>query len=326
MAKISIENYREQQWKIQQKSMQEMEKTVERVLSGKVSEDIIEDVAYGLVQQYGDAAASVACEFYDTLAENAGANVPDAEAAEPAGYDDVRNVVQSRPVTESPGAVGRFVKQAAEETMLQNCKRDHGEFAWVPSPGAKCAFCIMVASNGWRKIRSSDHAEHLHHNCKCEYVVRFDETTEVDGYEPEKLKEIYDNAEGTKWQEKLRSMQREKYEEYKDEINARRGEVFRIKRKKSLNEQLQFTYNGDTSFIPKHTIIQDFHVIAGRDSNTELRIAKTLADKYHNQPTDWNKMVGKIESDKYVFDIHWYEDEKGVMHEPKIKYMKERSK
>ena len=290
MAKISIENYREKQWKIQQKSMQEMEKTVERVLSGKVSEDIIEDVAYGLVQQYGDAAASVACEFYDTLAENAGANVPDAEAAEPAGYDDVRNVVQS------------------------------------PSPGTKCAFCIMVASNGWRKIRSSDHAEHLHHNCKCEYVVRFDETTEVDGYEPEKLKEIYDNAEGTKWQEKLRSMQREKYEEYKDEINARRGEVFRIKRKKSLNEQLQFTYNGDTSFIPKHTIIQDFHVIAGRDSNTELRIAKTLADKYHNQPTDWNKMVGKIESDKYVFDIHWYEDEKGVMHEPKIKYMKERSK
>lgn len=45
-----------------------------------------------------------------------------------------------------------------------------------------------------------------------------------------------------------------------------------------------------------------------------------------NNSTDWNKMVGKIESDKYVFDIHWYEDEKGVMHEPKIKYMKERSK
>lgn len=203
-----------------------MEKTVERVLSGKVSEDIIEDVAYGLVQQYGDAAASVACEFYDTLAKNAGANVPDAEAAEPAGYDDVRNVVQSRPVTESPGAVGRFVKQAAEETILQNCKRDHGEFAWVPSPGSKCAFCIMVASNGWRKIRSSDHAEHLHHNCKCEYVVRFDETTEVDGYEPEKLKEIYDNAEGTTWQEKLRSMERGIYAEKKDMANAQKRKKY----------------------------------------------------------------------------------------------------
>lgn len=185
-----------------------MEKTVERALSGKVSEDIIEDVAYGLVQQYGDAAASVACEFYDTLAANAGVNVPDAEAAEPAGYDDVRNVVQSRPVTESPGAVGRFVKQAAEETMLQNCKRDHGEFAWAPSPGTKCAFCITVASNGWRRIRSSDHAEHLHHNCKCEYVVRFDETTEVDGYDPDRLFDIYDNMAGEKPEDKIRSLQR----------------------------------------------------------------------------------------------------------------------
>lgn len=208
MAKISIENYREQQWKIQQKFMQEMEKTVERVLSGKVSEGIIEDVAYGLVQQYGDAAASVACEFYDTLAENAGANVPDAEAAEPAGYDDVRNVVQSRPVTESPGAVGRFVKQAAEETMLQNCKRDHGEFAWVPSPGSRCAFCIMVASNGWRKIRSSDHAEHLHHNCRCEYVVRFDGATEIEGYDPQGYKLLYDVSEGRNSDEKLKSLRK----------------------------------------------------------------------------------------------------------------------
>ena len=88
---------------------------------------------------------------------------------------------------------------------------------------------------------------------------------------------------------------------------------------KSLNGQLQFTYNGNISFIPNHTIIQNSRVIAGRDSKTELRVAQALADKYHNTPEDWNKLVGKVESDKYVFDIHWYEDKNGTMYEPKIK-------
>lgn len=97
---------------------------------------------------------------------------------------------------------------AIKETMLQNCKRDHGEFAWVPSPGTKYGFCIVVASNGWRKIRSSDHAEYLHHNCKCEYVVRFDGKTEIDGYDPQRYKLLYDISEGRNSDEKLKSLRK----------------------------------------------------------------------------------------------------------------------
>ena len=32
-----------------------------------------------------------------------------------------------------------------------------------------------------------------------------------------------------------------------------------------------------------------------------------LCDKYGGNPENWSKKVGKIESAKYIFDIHWNE-------------------
>lgn len=327
--------YRDKLSRISQKAADAVRDYIWKEHKGLDDVTVDEIVAYtkAVIDKYSDASSELACQMYDEAAEAQNAHVPAAEAAEPADIDEVNKAIHGV-LKQSPDGnligdpAARLTKRAAADTMLKNAMRDNAEFAWIPGGGETCAFCLTLASRGWQqasdKTMKGGHAEHIHANCKCQFAVRFDGRSSVEGYEPEKLRKQYDDAEGDTWREKLRSMERAYYAENKDEINARKREIYQRKHEKSLNRQLQFTYNGNVSFIPNHTIIHNSHVIAGRDSETELRVAQTLADKYHNQPTDWNKLVGKVESERYVFDIHWYEDEQGTMHDPKIKHMKER--
>lgn len=326
-------------WAVYRKQLAAVNRKAADLMIQYVQENGLDNVddliqyAYALSTKYGEASAALACQMYDQTAEAAKAGVPRAEPADTATYSEtaaaVNGTLKQSSLPESIGSsVGRLVKQAASDTTLKNARRDHAEFAWIPS-GDGCPFCQMIAANGWRpatkETAAGNHAEHIHPNCECEFAVRFSRDDDVSGYDPQKYKDKYDAAEGRTAKEKLRSLEREHYAENKDAINARKRDNYRRNHEKSLNEPLQFNYNGNISFIPNHTVILNSHVIAGTDSKTELRVADKLAEKYHNQPEDWNKLVGKIESDKYVFDIHWYEDKNGVMHEPKIKYMKDKN-
>ena len=101
--------------------------------------------------------------------------------------------------------------------------------------------------------------------------------------------------------------------------------LYRKKGERGLPEQLSFNYNGFTEFIPKDTVIKNAITIAGKDGKKVLRDTPRLVATYGGDPSEWKKQVGKIYSDKYAFDIHWYEYG-GVIYEPKIKAMKERKK
>ena len=97
--------------------------------------------------------------------------------------------------------------------MLQNAQRDRAQFAWIPM-GDTCAFCLTLGSRGWqnqsKKAMKNGHAEHIHANCDCQYAVRFDGRSTVEGYDPEALKAQYDSFEG-KPREKINAWRREKY-------------------------------------------------------------------------------------------------------------------
>lgn len=175
------------------------------------------DYAYALSTTYGEGAAALSCEMYDAMAMLSDVNVPPAVPAPTADYGEVAKTVQGimkwSKLPQSIGAgVGRLVKLAGVDTTMQNALRDGAEWAWVPQ-GDTCAFCIMLASNGWqkasRKALKNGHAEHIHSNCDCTYAVRFNEKTTVAGYDPEKYQAAYDNAEGGNWREKLNSLRRE---------------------------------------------------------------------------------------------------------------------
>lgn len=171
-------------------------------------------VANGLTQKYGEASAALACEMYDSIAAASGVAVPPAIPAEvmPEEYvaQAARKTVDQAPTT-VPNVVGRMVKQAGADTMLQNARRDGAQFAWVPS-GDTCAFCIVLASRGWQYMSKNalknGHAEHIHSNCDCEYAIRFSEKDDVAGYDPQKYEEMYRNADGNTPQEKINAMRR----------------------------------------------------------------------------------------------------------------------
>nr|DAU98177.1 MAG TPA: minor capsid protein 2 [Caudoviricetes sp.] len=162
------------------------------------------DYANALVMHYGESSGALACKMYDELAEAQKAIVPAAEMVDMPSYGEVAKAVNGakrRSVNEVPRAVGRIVKQVGADTTLKNAKRDHAEVAWVPA-GDTCAFCAMLASRGWEYVSKDKlkggHAEHIHANCDCQYTVRFDGKSTVKGYDPEKYREMYENAKDKK--------------------------------------------------------------------------------------------------------------------------------
>jgi len=103
-----------------------------------------------------------------------------------------------------------------------------------------------------------------------------------------------------------------------DKWNELKAEYDIIRRGKYLQDQFAYIYNGEKLFIPKNTVFETTKVIAGGKSKVVLRDKERISQKYGGSPNDWIKKVGKIESDKYIFDMHWYELN-GKQYEMKLK-------
>ena len=183
--------------------------------------------AHALVTKYGEGSAELACQMYDALAEASKASVPAAEPAATANYGEVARMVNAtkrQNPANLPNGVRRLVKRAGADTTLHNAIRDGAEWAWVPH-GDTCPFCIMLASNGWQKasakLLKGGHAEHIHANCDCEFAVRFDGSTSVANYDPEKYLRQY-RAAGSD----VNAMRRIDYAARKDAINAQKRAAY----------------------------------------------------------------------------------------------------
>lgn len=88
----------------------------------------------------------------------------------------------------------------------------------------------------------------------------------------------------------------------------------------SLKTRLGFQEDsGKLTFIPKNAIISNTKVIAGKDVKKVFRNAQKYADTYGGSKDDYSKIAGKIESDKYIFDIHFVKDNRGNEYDFKLK-------
>lgn len=184
-------------------------------------------VANAIATKYGEASASLACDMYDAVAEASGITVPPAEPAPTATYGEVAKAVYGTAKTSPvsiPQTVGRLVKTAGADTTLRNAQRDGAQFAWVPN-GDSCAFCITLASRGWqymsKKAMKNGHAIHIHSNCDCEYAIRFSEDDGVEGYDPQKYRDIYYGAEGNTPKERINAIRRKQYAIQKEKDTER---------------------------------------------------------------------------------------------------------
>lgn len=184
--------------------------------------------AYALSTKYGEASAALSALMYDTIADLSGAAVPPAVVAETATIGEVSKCIYgassfSQNDDYISGIVGRLVKQAGADTTLQNAKRDGAEFAWIGT-GESCAFCELLSANGWQYASANTikgrHAEHIHSNCDCQFMIRFDHDTDVAGYNPNP--DLYYEVEGNTMEEKANTLRRQRYDREKAEINEQK--------------------------------------------------------------------------------------------------------
>lgn len=226
------------------------------------------DYSYAIVNKYGEASAALAAQMYDAIAEMEGKVIDPAEMADIATYGDVAKAINGTMKTstdpeEIASAASRWVKMAGADTTYQNAIRDGAEFAWIPSGDETCAFCIMLAANGWqrmsKKALKNGHAEHIHSNCDCQFAIRFSSNDGVAGYDPNKYKQIYEQAEGRTYKDKLNSIRREQYAED-------HGEKPKEWQSEKLNEMMGNKYNA-------------FNELVNNAAN------KPLYEKYSEEPT-----------------------------------------
>ena len=254
------------------------------------------DYAYAIVNKYGEASSALSARMYDTIAEMSGKFLPDAEPAAIGKYGDVAKAINGTLKTsvnpnEIANAAARWVKMAGSDTMLKNAIRDRAEFAWVPQ-GETCAFCLMLASNGWqpisKKALKNGHAEHIHSNCDCQYMVRFDSSMNVEGYDPEKYREIYNNAEGIHSNEKINAIRKMQYQENKDRINAQKREAYALR-----NEENNGIFKGAAD--PRTGKPVTF------DENAEYKVnIPQYSDEVNQQISESARSVAKIGSEEKV--------------------------
>lgn len=212
--------------------------------------DALIEFAYGVSTKYGEAAAALACEMYEAVAEASGVTIETAVPAETAGYGEVAKAVSGTAKTGNietvAGAVGRLVKRAGVDTTMKNAIRDGAEWAWIPH-GDTCAFCLTLASRGWQKASEKalkgGHAEHIHSHCDCTYEVRFNEDTQYEGYDPDQYLEMYESAEGNTSAEKINSMRRAQYARDKDKINAQKRKAYAARKGLTTYEGIPKSWN-----------------------------------------------------------------------------------
>lgn len=295
-------------------------------------EDVI-DFAYAVSSTFGEAAAAMACEMYDVIAEASGVFLPAAEPAATATLDEIMKAVRGTFGTGNlVNAVERSVKMAGADTTLKNAKRDGAEWAWIPH-GDTCAFCITLASRGWQSASSAilkgNHAEHVHANCDCQFAIRFDGKTEYAGYDPDKYLEMYENAEGNSPKEKMNAMRRMQYAEHPEKIRAQKRAAYaeRIRlvtaRRTDLDDEIVLksigakgeNYDimdlatGEIYHLAEGSRLQDKEVFAGKGTKKIYHKAPFYADRYGGAVSDWQHVKGfgtlsTPDGDRQA-EIHW---------------------
>lgn len=208
---------------------------------GFADTDALIGYCYRVAEYYGNASGAFAAMMYDTVGELEGMFYPPAEVAELPEYGEVAKAVQgtlktSKNPEEIAGAVSRLVKRTGQDTLLKNAERDRAQFAWIPA-GDTCAFCITLASRGWqnmsKKALSGGHAEHIHSNCDCTYMIRHREDFNVAGYNPDEYYQQYKEAEGNTPEQKINSMRRKYYADNREEILDQKASAY--EKRKELN-------------------------------------------------------------------------------------------
>lgn len=161
-----------------------------------------------LVGQFGQAAATVAADWYETVRARDIAGTYGAFLADAAPAEQVASSVRfhaGQLFTDNPIALlatlgdvtQRFVVNTGRDTIRGNAFRDpvKPRYARVPQ-GKTCAFCTLLASRGfvYATRESAGEFDKYHKKCDCTAVASFEEEPTIEGYRPGELYNLYQSA------------------------------------------------------------------------------------------------------------------------------------
>ena len=185
----------------------------------------LNDFALQIMEQayraYGDMAASKASAKYDEITSKLGYNVTAANNDNSWDESFLASEVAyaSNRLLNGSFSIDQFINNlaaraydhalhAANNTMSSNANRDEDfkagmRWARVPTGRETCGFCVMLASRGFA-YRTRESAGGIygssintyHSHCDCR-VVPGDAFTEVEGYDPDWLYDVYKDARDT---------------------------------------------------------------------------------------------------------------------------------
>lgn len=171
------------------------------------------------VQIYGDASATAAADYYDSVMSAAGTGAKPALLHSGVDEDQVEKVARYQAgklvkgdqlglARECAAYASDATRQAANRTMLKNALRDSKlgvRFARVPTGAETCTFCRMLASRGfdYKSEKTAGKFSHFHRNCDCRVVSSAD-AEGLEGYDPDREYDLWkkfeeiDAGDGTK--------------------------------------------------------------------------------------------------------------------------------
>lgn len=162
-----------------------------------------------LVRKYGEAAATLAADWYDALAALAGKRIPPAVADASGAGSKTEKVARYQAAKLESGDAAGFARSCGEyaahesklalnRTVMANAKRDRRKgvrFARVPTGATTCSFCLMLASRDavYYSRKTAGEFDRWHTHCDCKVVPGFEDDPDaelVEGYKPRELRDL----------------------------------------------------------------------------------------------------------------------------------------
>lgn len=162
-----------------------------------------------LVARYGDYAATVAAEWYETVRRDAVGGTYNAQTVAPVPAAQAQGSVRwaagklfdgdpDGMLSLLAGSVQRYVFQSSRGTIARNVRLDPSKprFARVPAGAKTCAWCTLLASRGFVYLtRETAGATHeFHDDCDCQAVSQWDDHAAIEGYDPDEMYGMYMTA------------------------------------------------------------------------------------------------------------------------------------
>jgi len=168
----------------------------------ELTRDLLLEILPALVAEYGDLAAALAAEWYESVAPG--------RALVSGAVDAVRVAESVRfhagglwtpEAAEVAGALAvkldQYIREPGRRTIERSAARNNVAWARVPSGRETCAFCLVLASRDAAyltrdsALKSKRTGEAYHGMCDCEAVPIASDDDRPEGYDPDDLYDLY---------------------------------------------------------------------------------------------------------------------------------------